>query len=101
MTVCRAPIPQGQPPLETRSPLVDEATAAQSLNQRWTSRILTVITSDFFLQDSSVWICVFRFRAWIWLCHLNTPTALMLCVMCTYTQHIIRVGSVLGDFLKA
>lgn len=36
--------------------------------------------------------------------HLNTLTLLsfsVLCTVSTYTQHVVRVWSVLGDFLKA
>lgn len=37
--------------------------------------------------------------------HLNTLTMLsvsvLLCTVCTYTEHVVRVWSVLGDFLKA
>lgn len=37
--------------------------------------------------------------------HLNTLTmfsvSVLLCTVCTYTKHVVRVWSVLGDFLKA
>lgn len=45
-------------------------------------------------------LCVF-FRSVDVSVHLSTLTALVLCAVCAYTQHIVRVGPVLGDFLKA
>lgn len=46
----------------------------------------------------SVDLCVFFLSVDL---SVDTLTALTVCAVCTYTQHIIRVGPVLGDFLKA
>lgn len=48
----------------------------------------------------SVDLCVFL-RSLDLSVHLSTATAFVLCAVCAYTQHIVRVGPVLGDFLKA